>query len=455
MHFSQIFERQFLATKYINEILLPANEAGEPSPTTLPSKIFITVAVLQFLRSLPVSMAMRGNELFSGYLEWDRIILYVNQDHLIDATMLNLFSLQLLMFAYYDYVIYVRPDPFAWRIVYDFVHGNSRNFFRLNPQFAFPFKRLSIRVFVTRIKEILGSLREKEMKATFTAPHLTYFPKLPVRARVNVALRLWLLNTFNGLFLLFAISVLFTGYAYYGLQILPLESLLMCAFFTVTSLSAAYIFIFGFEKILFFFILYYLLAYTYTFISGHSNGQLVKAIRLNGGYAKKQTLREALLVREFTRFHREHLRLSNYVLRISKTVTSPGLLYGFLATIGSNIYAATTLNLRNDISSLNRFMLTVVILAQLSSGIIILLQYIQITNSLHAHHREIYRAQMSLGERFLSAKLKVSTFYEILNSNERICFKVGPIDQVSSKALFEFAFVYWGYVMFTVDLINN
>lgn len=405
---------------------------------------FTGYCCLTFLRFIAMSVAMRF-PFIPFYFNFDHLYVYMSDT--FDANLIFFNSGLFVVFAYLYDAVHRRPNPFFWTLVHDILTSTFKRFISLNTD------RTSFKM--CTLSKLQRKLRAHYQVISFNLPKIAHFPNLTPCGRVKLNFLLLIINLLNGMTFVFCFIVASACVLYYWWLIYRQEGATsLYLLFELFDLPAmAYVHVFGFECGVFNVDFYPLLAFTFRQSTGQMLLRLKRQLNIrkhddnilnnedgaNTSPKNRLLWRQISLAFEWSHFQKQHNMLARYVMTISREVTSPGFFVVFVTGIGFNVYALTTLLIgKKQMSTINKIICFVELLAQSATFFFAFVFCIRITDSLHTRFTgSLIRLQMRLqGDRFAAKKLKIAALYERLQSKRKIGFSVGPFASVTWKVVF-------------------
>ena len=437
---------------------------------------FTILSWCMMLRWLATSTALRyPNSPLSGqYFALDHLNGYLNSDGSFDANLMLADTGVFLTMAYFHDIIHRRPNRFFWSLAHDLLTSCTLTGQLIDGKLLL-------------LPDLIRQMRQRwKMSAKNPAqlaalllllgensgvPVIGHFPELQLEARVKLSCLLLATNLGHGLLFLFVMTAGIVFILNYLTVIYLNEGASAYFFFEVLCFPLLlYVFYFGFECALFFVYFYLLLAFIYRKLSNQMLIRLSGRLQMKASncVASKQRSwptkshllwEQIYLVEQWSRFTAHHNALAHIVMTISREVTSPGLAITFVGTIGMNVCGLTMLLLRwRTMSPFNVLVFVVMLACQTAAYLFCFACCIHITDSLHRAElvEGLGRLQMRLtGRRYCAVKFKLAVLYERVQCSEQLKFgfKVGPLSSISWRTVFEFSFVYTGFIMFFASIL--
>ncbi|MDL4916168.1 MAG: hypothetical protein QRY16_21115, partial [Enterobacterales bacterium endosymbiont of Blomia tropicalis] len=340
---------------------------------------------------------------------------------------------------YFDYEVNIRKYNYVWRIVHDLIVNNGRNFFQLNPHFR-PTINLSSPIdTLKQWKTILGWFYKPETNPVplrFEIRQLRYYPNLIPTSRSRFIFRNYLMISFNSIFIIGTVIVLIAGSTYFIWSfVIPnvdgsLRKMLCGSIDVILICCCAFHTI---RMILFLLHSLTIELLVYHFIINKLDLYLKKALKMTykGRWTQKQLSRQL----DFFRF--EHANGVMNAINANRYIVSPLLLTGSLSNFTFNIYLISALYfLRMAIGE--QLLCFAVIVLQILFSLSALLPLISLTACIHHSALLIQDAQYCInGTNYLTKKLKLMTYFELMHTTNQITFTLGPVGKITRKSLME------------------
>ena len=352
-----------------------------------------------------------------------------------------------------EVLLYVKPELYFWKLFYDLMIENERHFWSLNPKvhyLSISLNPLSPVESLAEIKAYIYKLWRYE-KPVF-ASRLLHFPHVHPSVRYKILIISVVYRQFIKVALLAQSTFLFLSWL--GLvYLLSKYYHLLSLYFLLGALDVGlvlYVFKRGFVQLNFFLFLLVLLMSTCSMHLWWLNGKLMKAVgvssssaksfrKLDVKYRKKTPPARMEKMLYLARFYRsEQLTIVLTVYRLNEVFVSLLTFIGIGSNVLANIYLVSSLVFDGPSMSLHyQVILVVGILTQIGGIYIVALPMIVLSNTLYSGTRYLFTVQRRLHWPFVGEKLALSHYYELLNTDEPVVFKLGYIGSFTNDWLLQ------------------
>lgn len=175
-----------------------------------------------------------------------------------------------------------------------------------------------------------------------------------------------------------------------------------------------------------------------------------------------------------SRFYRENHWLLSILQRFNKQVVSQLFFTGLVSNIFVNLVVIANL-LFGNLSPVVITMMMLIILAQTALAYMAAYGLAGISNCFYQSNNLLYRLQLKitgnwqkteklhfkqlkliyLKNAWIIQKLKLAVFYEKVCTKNKFCFTFGAHSKISHKTMYEFLFVYSGFIMYVSKMFKN
>lgn len=332
-----------------------------------------------------------------------------------------------------DYTINGKPDDYVWYLVYDFMIENGRHFFALNQHIPKPkFTFLKLQKSLKEIEHSFACINKSNNNLKFNCHQLPHYrPRIPpsIRAKAVIfanslqcAIEQFLkIQTLQVILVIIRDST--SIYKIYKPNILVF-------LFLVADLSGVmFRFLYVIHLVLFLLYSKLIVAYVEVKHMQYLNGIL-------------QTLCKSNLSREcfwdkFQFFHREHVRIGHDIMESNRRIVSPLLCVAMFSNLFFNVYIMSILILV-DYPFLQKLPDLMIALMQISAALITVQPLIRLSTMYHTSGVTLMKLQLktftfkSSHEHFSISKrkLKLMTHCELVHTDTKLWYTVGPVGQV-------------------------
>ncbi len=448
-----------ISTKYITQMVSASSDGFQkPSLHTAFYYLYLfgallRVLILAFVLNLPDSMLTPDE-----YFTYDLLIGLFYDLGFVDGHLALVLWPAVLMVAYLDYSVHFLGRSgsgngstiYCFHLGYDLVVSNRTAFFSLNPQLSWYKILLNFRAFWSS-DDHTNTLCQR---VKFNVHRLDYFPNLHHSVRRRAILLSHAFDLFIAAFLVaFGLLGAFGVYFYFFNVILPINPIWKSVLIVLDGVAVVYV-VWHSAKIAFFFI-HVLNLIIYVHIAQQVASNRALAYLLSGKVPSAHSYPQTTLSNFLQQYIHGHFRLIQDITRSNGEFISAILLLTLLTMFGINIYAISAMMLR-ELNFQEKMLLLVVCFLQTFFILLALKPMLDAVKTIHSPVPFLYAAQLSLsGTANVALKLKLNAYYEVLNSEQRFAFTVGPLARVTNEAFFRFCAIYAAYLMFSMNLIRN
>lgn len=388
-------------------------------------------------------------------------------------------SIEVLCPLYFYYLLYISPNGRINSLLSYVLIERKKYFYDLNPDFKF--------FCHNRINKLSNFLQERKRiysKIQHTSDSAIelpgwkisqIFPPVSNSLQMRVIFFNLIIEKIHYAIVAFLFCSFACGAVYYFFKLVGSLNLILVL---VIVLDLASIFHFAISGMI------YCLYTTYManifLIGGYFTGENQRLLALNEGHTSPTEARIALLQISLTSFSSNYMKVAKLVQYVFRSFGSKALFGFFLSNIFFNVYLFSILAFNGrQLSAVNRLIYVVFMSIQFGGPLLSIVPLSAISRSLHASGGRLFPLMGELSSvSSLLAKIRVLRVYEITCSDWKMACPIGPLGVVTSYSVFKvgecgrmffyqlltlhftlltdkFAFIYFGYIMYTVSFITK
>ncbi len=456
-----------ISTRYITEMVSPSSEGFQKSKSLkrcLHTALYYLWLLGALVRVLLLALVLNVPGAFISarqYFAYDLLVGLFYDLGFVDGFLALVLWPAVFMVAFLDYSVHFlgrlsssSVTPYCYHLGYDLVVANRAAFFSLNPQLNWLKILVNLQDFWSHSDGAAGSSLYTQ-RVKFNVHRLDYFPDLHHSVRRRALLISYAFDLVIAAFLiLFGLLGVFGLYFYFFNIILPAYPLWKAAIIFVDGATVFYV-VWHSAKISFFFI-HVLNLIIYVHIAQQETSNRALAYLLSGKVPSARVYPQTTLSNFLLYYIRAHFRLIQDITRSNAELISSILLLILLTMFGINVYAVSALMLK-ELNFQENMLLLMLCALQTFFILLVLKPMLDAVRTITSPVKYLYAAQLSLlGPSSALLKLKVSVYYEVLNTeHNKFAFTVGPLAKITTEAVFKFCLIYAAYLMFSMNLIRK